>query len=94
MFDFLCYRSIALYVNHVENFNDTILNFREQGHWKFEKLADDTKEYNMDKVIRRYKDLMAHYFERINVENKRRVTIDWLFKKNKPEALSFVEATP
>ena len=52
MFDFLCYKSIILYVNyHYQNLNK-IFNFKEVRYWDFSKIAEQSKEYeHMSKVI-------------------------------------------
>ena len=93
MFDFMCYKSIVLYLNHHHQNEQKIMNFRDKSYWDFENIAKQSKDYDMP-IISKYKEFMASYFSRINVQTKIDMTIEWMLHKNKPDALSFVEATP
>ena len=55
MFDFLCFKSIALYVNHQDQNADKIFDFKEVRYWDFSKVADQSKDYNMSKIVDSYK---------------------------------------
>ena len=94
MFDFLCFKSIALYINHQLENHEKIFNFRDPKYWDYEKIAEQSKEFDMGATVTAYKEFMARYFARIHIPTKRDLTMTWLFQKNHPEALSFVEATP
>lgn len=89
----MCFKSIALYVNHEHNNNEgKILNFREATYWDYEALAREST--GKKDVIFKYKKLMAQYFSLIHIKAKIDLTVKWLFQKNSPELISFTEGTP
>ena len=45
MFDFLCYKSIVLYINHHHQHADKIFNFNEEIYWDFSKIATQSRHY-------------------------------------------------
>lgn len=76
----MCFKSIALYVNHEHNNGGKILNFREATYWNYEALASESKGKTGKKdVIFKYKKLMAQYFSLIHIKAKIDLTVKWLF---------------
>ena len=61
MFDFLCYKSIVLYINHRHEHADKIFNFSEERYWDFSKIAKQSRDYDesMQKIVEDYKVFMC-----------------------------------
>ena len=72
MFDFLCYKSIVLYINHNHEHADKIFNFNEERYWDFSKIARQSRDYDqsMQIIVEKYKDFMCEYYEMIDVDRK------------------------